>query len=88
MVLWPFNDGGRWNRSLQVGLPSGQFGFVVGGCTNFSRVFHFLVCSTMETVGYEEGELLVDALVSRTCVLCGCAVSLRVCHAGSSRVKW
>ncbi len=27
--------------SLQMGLPSGPFGFAVGGCTKFSRTFHF-----------------------------------------------
>ncbi len=39
--------------SLQLGLPSGLFSFVVGGCTKFSRGFHFLVCNAMEAVCYE-----------------------------------
>ncbi len=43
----------RYFCSLQVGLPSGLFGFAFGGCTKFSRVFHFLVCSTVEALGYK-----------------------------------
>ncbi len=52
-----------------------------------SVVLHFLVCSAMEVVGYEGG-LPVGALVSRTFMLCGCAVPLRVCHFGSGKIKW
>ncbi len=79
----------RYFCSLQVGLPSVLFGFAVGGCTKFIRVFHFLVCSSMEAVGYKwGGGLSVGALASRTSGLCGCAVLLRVCRDSAGRIQW
>ncbi len=70
--------------SLQVGLPSGLFGFEVGGCTKFSGVFHFLVCSVVEAVVDMWGGGIASGGWAGVADLC----ALRLCRSASGLPCW